>query len=243
MSARRLLEQHPRRVDRPSQQRGGVHFIKDVHTRERDGLAYTVALDDERARVLNVHDANHSCIQGHCEQKRDENSMHAFFVGARKRTRAPRTCGLRWEREHSTGWHWPRSFLSYAKPTVVMDRHRRRSRPERRPPRPHRAAAPQTAAGADGDRGGVIGAPATGRPLRRRLVGARATGIAPFSSSKPVEVQLRTQLQHVWAEMCEKCADVFDPAVKYGGGPDELRRCSIELPEKSGVLNGWSLLC
>lgn len=40
---------------------------------------------------------------------------------------------------------------------------------------------------------------------------------------KAIEVQIRTALQHVWAEMCEKCADIVDPAVKYGGGPQSLR--------------------
>lgn len=40
---------------------------------------------------------------------------------------------------------------------------------------------------------------------------------------KTVEVQIRTRLQHVWAEMCEKCADLLDPAIKYGGGPPEAR--------------------
>jgi len=35
---------------------------------------------------------------------------------------------------------------------------------------------------------------------------------------KPVEIQVRTSLQHWWAELSEKFADLIDPAIKYGGG-------------------------
>ncbi len=47
--------------------------------------------------------------------------------------------------------------------------------------------------------------------------------IAIVADGKPVEIQVRTVLQHLWAELSEKLADVFEPAVKYGGGPEELR--------------------
>jgi ppGpp synthetase/RelA/SpoT-type nucleotidyltranferase len=37
----------------------------------------------------------------------------------------------------------------------------------------------------------------------------------------PIEIQVRTELQHVWAQLSEKLSDVVDPTVKYGGGdPD-----------------------
>jgi ppGpp synthetase/RelA/SpoT-type nucleotidyltranferase len=42
-------------------------------------------------------------------------------------------------------------------------------------------------------------------------------------NGKAIEVQIRTALQHVWAEMCEKFADVRDPAIKYGAGPESVR--------------------
>lgn len=47
--------------------------------------------------------------------------------------------------------------------------------------------------------------------------------IAIAADGKPIEIQVRTVLQHLWAELSEKLADVFEPAVKYGGGPEELR--------------------
>jgi len=34
-----------------------------------------------------------------------------------------------------------------------------------------------------------------------------------------VEIQVRTRAQHRWAQVSEKLADLLDPAVKYGGGP------------------------
>jgi len=53
--------------------------------------------------------------------------------------------------------------------------------------------------------------------------GYRAVHLVVREGSKLIEVQVRTTLQHVWAEMCEKCADIIDPAVKYGGGPAMVR--------------------
>ncbi len=38
-----------------------------------------------------------------------------------------------------------------------------------------------------------------------------------------MEIQVRTALQHLWAELSEKLSDVVDPAVKYGGGPQETK--------------------
>lgn len=39
-----------------------------------------------------------------------------------------------------------------------------------------------------------------------------------------IEIQIRSRLQHFWAELSEKLSDVFDPAIKYGGGAEEVRR-------------------
>jgi ppGpp synthetase/RelA/SpoT-type nucleotidyltranferase len=39
-----------------------------------------------------------------------------------------------------------------------------------------------------------------------------------------VEIQVRTVLQHLWAEVSEGLSDILDPEIKYGGGHDVVRR-------------------
>ena len=53
--------------------------------------------------------------------------------------------------------------------------------------------------------------------------GYRAVHIIAEISGKPIEIQVRSSLQHLWAELSEKSSDVLDPTIKYGGGPDEWR--------------------
>lgn len=53
--------------------------------------------------------------------------------------------------------------------------------------------------------------------------GYRAVHIIAMISGKPVEIQVRTALQHLWAELSEKSSDVLDPTIKYGGGTDSWR--------------------
>jgi ppGpp synthetase/RelA/SpoT-type nucleotidyltranferase len=53
--------------------------------------------------------------------------------------------------------------------------------------------------------------------------GYRAVHVIVQSAGKSVEIQVRTMLQHLWAQVSEKAADVLDPAVKYGGGPKWVR--------------------
>jgi putative GTP pyrophosphokinase len=53
--------------------------------------------------------------------------------------------------------------------------------------------------------------------------GYRAVHVIAEVSGKPIEIQVRTSLQHLWAELSEKSSDVLDPTIKYGGGPDEWR--------------------
>lgn len=48
--------------------------------------------------------------------------------------------------------------------------------------------------------------------------GYRAVHIIATAQGKPVEIQVRTELQHLWAQLSEKLSDVLDPAIKYGGG-------------------------
>lgn len=54
--------------------------------------------------------------------------------------------------------------------------------------------------------------------------GYRAVHVIASHNSYPVEVQVRTALQHLWAELSEKFADVYDPSIKYGGGSETVRK-------------------
>lgn len=48
--------------------------------------------------------------------------------------------------------------------------------------------------------------------------GYRAVHVIVNYGGKTIEIQARTSLQHIWAEMSEKYSDVIDPSIKYGGG-------------------------
>jgi ppGpp synthetase/RelA/SpoT-type nucleotidyltranferase len=48
--------------------------------------------------------------------------------------------------------------------------------------------------------------------------GYRAVHVIVKLEGKAVEVQVRTILQHGWAELSEKLSDLKGPSIKYGGG-------------------------
>jgi putative GTP pyrophosphokinase len=54
--------------------------------------------------------------------------------------------------------------------------------------------------------------------------GYRAVHVIVRHEGKVIEIQVRTLLQHGWAEFSEKLADVLDPAIKYGGGTRLVRK-------------------
>jgi ppGpp synthetase/RelA/SpoT-type nucleotidyltranferase len=54
--------------------------------------------------------------------------------------------------------------------------------------------------------------------------GYRAVHVIVQISGKTIEIQVRTDLQHLWAEFSEKLSDVLDPTIKYGGGDEDIRR-------------------
>lgn len=54
--------------------------------------------------------------------------------------------------------------------------------------------------------------------------GYRAVHVVVKSADFPVEIQIRTDSQHVWAQLSEKLADIHGISTKYGGGPDFIRK-------------------
>jgi ppGpp synthetase/RelA/SpoT-type nucleotidyltranferase len=43
-----------------------------------------------------------------------------------------------------------------------------------------------------------------------------------------IEIQVRTSLQHLWAELSEKFSDIVNPAIKYGAGNENVREMLTE---------------
>lgn len=54
--------------------------------------------------------------------------------------------------------------------------------------------------------------------------GYRAVHIIATARNRTVEIQVRTELQHLWAQLSEKLSDARDPTIKYGGGDAETRK-------------------
>ena len=63
--------------------------------------------------------------------------------------------------------------------------------------------------------------------------GYRAVHLIGDVNGKLIELQVRTVLQHLWAQVSEKLSDMVHPDVKYGGGPaaiaHELAEASMNL--------------
>lgn len=53
--------------------------------------------------------------------------------------------------------------------------------------------------------------------------GYRAVHVIVIYGGKLIEIQVRTSLQHLWAELSEKFSDVAGQAIKYGGGDEEIQ--------------------
>src|SRR5215213_1158336 len=54
--------------------------------------------------------------------------------------------------------------------------------------------------------------------------GYRAVHVIAKVEQKGVEIQIRTTLQQLWAELSEKLSDLIEPAIKYGGGNESTKR-------------------
>jgi ppGpp synthetase/RelA/SpoT-type nucleotidyltranferase len=61
--------------------------------------------------------------------------------------------------------------------------------------------------------------------------GYRAVHVIAQLSGKLIEIQVRSSLQHLWAELSEKWSDVVDSTIKYGGGKEEIRHALTGVSE------------
>ena len=73
----------------------------------------------------------------------------------------------------------------------------------------------------------------------RPSYGYRAIHIIIQIKNKLIEVQVRTELQHNWAELSEKLSDKIDPAIKYGGGDKKIQELLYDL---SGLVKDYEEL-
>jgi hypothetical protein len=62
--------------------------------------------------------------------------------------------------------------------------------------------------------------------------GYRAVHVVVSHDGKLIEIQARTSLQQLWAELSEKYSDVIEPSIKYGGGNVKVQ----ELLQKASAL-------
>jgi hypothetical protein len=69
--------------------------------------------------------------------------------------------------------------------------------------------------------------------------GYRAVHIIVAPHEVSVEIQVRTALQDLWAQLSERLADVVDSSIKYGGGTLEDRRWLALISEN---IAGWEEL-
>ena len=68
--------------------------------------------------------------------------------------------------------------------------------------------------------------------IDRRLkpsYGYRAVHLIIKVDEKLIEIQVRTILQHEWAELSERFSDKIDPAIKYGGGVSTIQESLLKL--------------
>jgi ppGpp synthetase/RelA/SpoT-type nucleotidyltranferase len=59
--------------------------------------------------------------------------------------------------------------------------------------------------------------------------GYRAIHVIVKKNGKLVEVQVRSALQHEWAELSEKASDLIDPEIKYGRGVPDLAEMLLSI--------------
>lgn len=69
--------------------------------------------------------------------------------------------------------------------------------------------------------------------------GYRAVHIIAEIAGKPIEIQVRSSLQHLWAELSEKSSDVIDPSIKYGGGPESWRNFLTKSSTMTAAYEGF----
>lgn len=69
--------------------------------------------------------------------------------------------------------------------------------------------------------------------------GNRAVHVIATVNGKPVEIQVRTKLQDLWAQAMEKLADVWGRGIRYGEAPEEPERDAFTLLTGAATVGLW----
>jgi hypothetical protein len=72
--------------------------------------------------------------------------------------------------------------------------------------------------------------------------GYRAVHVIARVADKAVEIQVRTELQNLWAQLSEVMSDVWDPAIKYGGGHANAQRLLAVTSGNIASLEEWEMV-
>nr|WP_285222266.1 MULTISPECIES: hypothetical protein [unclassified Lysobacter] len=67
--------------------------------------------------------------------------------------------------------------------------------------------------------------------------GYRAVHVIAKKHNRPVEIQVRTALQHAWANISEKVADEFGHSIKYGFGNEGAINFLAQLSDRTAKLD------
>ena len=74
---------------------------------------------------------------------------------------------------------------------------------------------------------------------QRHSHGYRAIHIVADIEERLVEIQIRTELQHLWAIWSETLAAAVEQSIKYGGGPKEIQQNLTSYSKVVASLESW----
>jgi len=66
----------------------------------------------------------------------------------------------------------------------------------------------------------------------------RAVHVTARIAEHLIEIQVRSSLQHLWAEFSERLSDKVGPAIKYGGGHEQIRQALSQTSEMVAKFEG-----
>jgi putative GTP pyrophosphokinase len=69
--------------------------------------------------------------------------------------------------------------------------------------------------------------------------GYRAVHVIARVEDARIEIQVRTEMQHFWAQLSERLSDIIDPSIKYGGGDSNIQEA---LSEVSSAISGFEAI-